>query len=177
MKKKKNPKNTYYRLGCRRTRRLGWPENMTLCVVGGLPENRTLWVPGGSSEIETRRTGRERRATEGERETERDRRGMDDGSPGLREKWEREGENGGKMKPRVFLSSIQKFKIFFFFWADVEDATSARDGRRMDARRTLRITRGCGCGGQSHKRNLGPVEMVSMGGRSELCGGGRRAEP
>jgi hypothetical protein len=108
--------------------------------VGGLPENRTLWVPGGSPEIETRRTGRERRATEGERETERDRRGMDDGSPGLREKWEREGKNerdGGKwgeMKPRVFLSSIQKFKIFFFFWIDMEDATLAQDGRWTDAK-------------------------------------------
>jgi hypothetical protein len=75
---------------------------------------------------------------------------MDEGSPGLRdkresgkEKNERDERNGGKKKPGCFLSSIQKFKIFFFFffWGDVEGATSARDGRWMDAGQTLRITR------------------------------------
>jgi hypothetical protein len=50
-------------------------------------------------------------------------------------------EMGGK-ETTVFLSSIQKFKFFFFFffWGDVEGATLARDGRWMDAGRTLRIT-------------------------------------
>jgi hypothetical protein len=92
-------------------------------------------------ESETRRRGRERGATEGERETERDRRGMDEGSPGLRdkresgkEKNERDERNGGKKKPGCFLSSIQKFKFFFFFFlGDVEGTTSARDGRGTDA--------------------------------------------
>jgi hypothetical protein len=83
-----------------------------------------------------RRRGRERGATEGERETERDRRGMDDGSPGLREKWEREGENeweGGNETTRVFAVHLE-IQIFFFLGADVEDATSARDGRWTDAK-------------------------------------------
>jgi hypothetical protein len=71
---------------------------------------------------------------------------MDEGSPGLRdkresgkEKNERDERNGGEKKPGCFLSSIQKFK-FFFFLGDVEGATSARDGHWMDAGRTLRIT-------------------------------------
>jgi hypothetical protein len=47
---------------------------------------------------------------------------MDDGSPGLREKWEREGENereGGKwgeMKPGCFCRPFRNSKFFFFFW-------------------------------------------------------------
>jgi hypothetical protein len=48
----------------------------------------------------------------------------------------------GGNETRLFLSSIYKFKFFFFFFlGDVEGATSARDGRRMDAGWTLRITR------------------------------------
>jgi hypothetical protein len=50
-------------------------------------------------------------------------------------------EMGGKETTGVFVvhPEIQIF-FFFFFWGDVEDATSARDGRWMDAGRTLRIT-------------------------------------
>jgi hypothetical protein len=44
------------------------------------------------------------------------------------------GRKWGEMKPRVFLPSIQKFKFFFFFGADVEDATSTRDGRWTDVK-------------------------------------------
>jgi hypothetical protein len=51
-------------------------------------------------------------------------------------------EMGGKETTGVFVvhPEIQNF-FFFFFWGDVEGATSARDGRWMDAGRTLRITR------------------------------------
>jgi hypothetical protein len=46
-------------------------------------------------------------------------------------------EMGGKETTRVF-STVQKFKIFFF-GADVEDATSARDGRWTDAKNYSRV--------------------------------------
>jgi hypothetical protein len=66
---------------------------------------------------------------------------MDDGSLGLREKWEREGENereGGKwgeMKPGCFCRPFRNSNFFFFFiLGDVEGATSARDGRWTDAK-------------------------------------------
>jgi hypothetical protein len=57
---------------------------------------------------------------------------MDDGSPGLREKWEREGGKWGEMKPGCFCRPFTNSNFFFFFFlGDVEGATSARDGRRI----------------------------------------------
>jgi hypothetical protein len=130
-------------VGCRRTGRFGSRVGRRRSRRDGRGERDARRAfgpgPGGSPEIETRRRGRERGATEGERETERDRRGMDDGSPGLREKWEREGENereGGKwgeMKPGCFCRPSRNSNFFFFFLGDVEGATSARDGRWTDA--------------------------------------------
>jgi hypothetical protein len=76
------------------------PENRTPWVIGELDALGPGWVAGEQDALgpwwvaEDRDTteGRERRATEGEKE--REWRGiLDDGSPGLREKWEREGEN------------------------------------------------------------------------------------
>jgi hypothetical protein len=72
-------------------------------------------------ESETRRRGRERGATEGDggRQGEgqaRDGRriaGSERQTESGKEKNERDERNGGEKKPRVFLSSIQKFKIFF----------------------------------------------------------------
>ena len=67
-----------------------------------------------------RRRGRESDATEGKRE--RERRGMDGRwiwcgvSPGVREKWEREGENerdGGKWIHMRGFAVFQKFNFFF----------------------------------------------------------------
>jgi hypothetical protein len=81
---------------------------------------------------------------EGERE--REWRGID-GSPGLREKCEREGENerdernGGEIKPTRVSAVLQKFNFFLGGGgADVEDATSTRDGRWADGRWMLRIS-------------------------------------
>jgi hypothetical protein len=91
-----------------------------VCFLSRLGRRRTIVEV---RESETRRRGRERGATEGEKETERDRRGMEEGSPGLRdkresgkEKNERDERNGGKKKPGCFLSSIQKFKIYIYFF-------------------------------------------------------------
>jgi hypothetical protein len=71
---------------------------------------------------------------------------MDEGSLGLRdkresgkEKNERDKRNGGEKKPRVYLLSSRNSK-FFFFWADVEDATSARDGCWTDAKNYLSLS-------------------------------------
>jgi hypothetical protein len=50
-------------------------------------------------------------------------------------------EMGGKRNQGVFCRQSRNSKFFFFFFlGDVEGATSARDGRWMDAGRTLRIT-------------------------------------
>jgi hypothetical protein len=137
-------------LGLRRTGHLG--RRRTVAGLG------LLFVPAGSPE-NCRWSERERDATKGERER-RDAtprrvtgRGRGAGWTDLRhereretngsgkEKNERDERNGGKKKPGCFLSSIQKFKIFFFFFlGDVEGATSTRDGRWMDTGRTLRIT-------------------------------------
>jgi hypothetical protein len=125
-----------------RYNRLGSPENLTAVWVCGeqdtLGRRRTvaglglLFVPAGLPE-NCRWSERERDATEGERER-RDAtprrvtgRGRGAGWTDLRhereretngsgkEKNERDERNGGEKKPRVFLSSIQKFKFFFFF--------------------------------------------------------------
>jgi hypothetical protein len=48
-------------------------------------------------------------------------------------------EMGGKETTGVFVVHPE-IQNFFFFLGDVEGATSARDGRWMDAGRTLRIT-------------------------------------
>jgi hypothetical protein len=39
----------------------------------------------------------------------------------MRAKW-------GEKETTCVFAIVQKFNFFFFFWADVEDATSARDG-------------------------------------------------
>jgi hypothetical protein len=56
-----------------------------------------------------------------------------------KEKNERDERNGGKRNQGVFVVHPE-IQIFFFFLGDVEGATSAQDGRWMDAGWTLRIT-------------------------------------
>ena len=108
----------YYRLGRQRTGRLGSRVGRRRSLAGVRERER---------ERKTRQRGRDRGATEGERERERCGT-MDAGRwmlvgelPGLREKWEREGENerdeqdGGKWFHPVFLPSRNSIFFFFFF--------------------------------------------------------------
>jgi hypothetical protein len=47
---------------------------------------------------------------------------------------------GGNEEPNVCFCCPPEIQKFFFFWIDVDDATSPPDGRGMDEGWTLRIT-------------------------------------
>jgi hypothetical protein len=47
---------------------------------------------------------------------------------------------GGNEEPNACFCCPPEIQNFFFFWTDVDDATSAPDGRGMDEGWTLRIT-------------------------------------